>query len=220
MAWQCRIVALCHRAPYCTPYRLAGRRVACLQRRIVALPAPCRACLEIQPGGPAARCIATHKAAPSHNTTLYHDSPLARPCVRARCRMPRVQADRIMALPRRVVGVACLYRGHALAAPRPVSLALCHDTIHCIVTQMGNSSSSCLLSIFFSFFFLFQIIFFFSHSSYWKTTKFFFHFPVEPNKIIKIYFILFYFSSFTHSKTSKKIYAHSLSIQSHNSYNP
>ena len=48
--------------------------------------------------------------------------------------------------------------------------------------------------------------FFSSHSSYWKTIKkiffYFFYFLVEPNKFIKIYFIIF-FSSFTHCKTSK-----------------
>ena len=37
--------------------------------------------------------------------------------------------------------------------------ALCHDTIHCILTQMGSSPSSCLLSRFFfsPFFFSFQL---------------------------------------------------------------
>ena len=62
--------------------------------------------------------------------------------------------------------------------------ALCHDTIHCIVTQMGNSPSSLCNFFFHPFFF---------HSNYWKTTKkkifiYFFHFPVEPNKFIKIFF--------------------------------
>ena len=81
-------------------------------------------------------------------------------------------------------------RGRGLAVSWPLQLcptALCHDTIHCIMTQMGSSPSNCLLSRFFLFF---------SHhffSSYWKTTKkiFFSHLPVEPNKFIKIYFILF-----------------------------
>ena len=67
----CRVVAVPRTCR--TLYRRAGRRVACLQRRIMALLVSCRACLVIQPGGPAARCIATHKAAPSSNTTLYPD---------------------------------------------------------------------------------------------------------------------------------------------------
>ena len=66
-----RIVTLCHRAPA----RAAAHRVTSLQRRIVALPAPCRACVAIQPSGQAARCIATHKATPQHQYNLYRDSP-------------------------------------------------------------------------------------------------------------------------------------------------
>ena len=56
--------------------------------------------------------------------------------------------------------------------------------------------------------------FFFSHHFFLipatgkppKKYLFIFHFPIEPNKFIKIYFFyLFFFSSFTHCKTSKKI---------------
>ena len=58
----------------------------------------------------------------------------------------------VVALPDRVVA--------PFAVPRPISLALCHNTIHCIVTQMGSSPSSGLLSIFFFFFFSRKLYFF------------------------------------------------------------
>ena len=71
------------------------------------------------------------RVAPQPRYKFVSRLPLARPCS-ARCRMPRAQVGRvvayIVALPRRVVVVAWPYRGHALAAPRPASLALCHDT--------------------------------------------------------------------------------------------
>ena len=42
---------------------------------IVTLPAPCRACLAIQPSGQATRCIATHNAAPyAQYEILYCDN--------------------------------------------------------------------------------------------------------------------------------------------------
>ena len=67
------------RARCCTPYRAlyhhTGRHVARLQRRIVALPAPCRACLAIQPNSQAARCIGPTRPPPQPQYNLYRDSP-------------------------------------------------------------------------------------------------------------------------------------------------
>ena len=91
---------------------------------------------------------------------------------------------------------------HAMSWPlQQCPAALCHDTIHCIVTQMGSSPSSlCFFFFFFSFFFLIPAtgkppkkIFFFSFSSRTKNIflKYF------------IYFIII-FSCFTHCKTKKK----------------
>ena len=68
---------------------------------------------------------------------------------RAHCRTPRAQAGRIVAC---VVAVLWPYRRPCCAPARPchgppscaqASLsALCHNTIHCIVTQMGSSPSA------------------------------------------------------------------------------
>ena len=102
--------------------------------------------------------------------------------------------------PGRVVS-PCLRPSHA-------SPALCHDTIHCIVTQMGSSPFPVsFLHIFFShlFFFSFQLL-----ENHPKKIICF-SFTSKPNKFIKIYFIHF-FSSFTHCKTleKKKISSHHL----------
>ena len=66
--------------------------------------------------------------------------------------------------------------------------------------NMGSSPASLptTLFCFHSFFFIL-----FHPLEDHKKIYFFFHFPVEQNKLIKIYF--FIFSSFTHCKTSEKI---------------
>ena len=79
---------------------------------------------------------------------------------------------------------------------RPI--ALCHDTMHCIVTKAGkwaiaHPAASYTFFFFFFFFILFHLL---------EDHKKNFHFLVEPNKFIKIY--LFIFSNFTHCKTSEK----------------
>ena len=152
----------------CAVSKGAGRRIAVLAALYRHLDSPPSATIQnfvLRPSASqVARCIATQKATPNHDTNLNRDSPWP-----GHARAPRAQASSIVALPRRVVGVAWPYRGHALAAPRPVSLALCHDTLHCIVTQMGSSPSRCLLSIFFSF----SHHFFFICSTYWNTLFFF-----------------------------------------------
>ena len=72
-------------------------------------------------------------------------------------------------------GASLPYRGRAVAvswraagrivAPVARLVCLCHDSMHCIVTQMGSSPSSLCTSVFFF------TSFFSSHSSNWKTTK-------------------------------------------------
>ena len=82
------------------------------------------------------------------------------------------------------------------APPNPA----CHDTMHCIVTQHQNGPHSrfhCTIFFFTSFFFLIP-----ATGKPPKKYFFFFHFPIEPNKFIKIYFN--FFPSFTPCKTSKK----------------
>ena len=92
-------------------------------------------------------CIATH--------------PTPRPCTRASLALARRPA---MSWPVLAISWSCprLYRGpvrpycgsspmHLLRAVLPHQ-ALCHNTLHCIVTQyrqMGSSPSNCLLSRFF-----------------------------------------------------------------------
>ena len=74
--------------------------------------------------------VATQKSPSATIQHLYHNSPASQ-AARARCRT----ADRVMAHVGRVVGpcrkASWLCRGHPAARPS----ALCHDTIHCIVTQ-------------------------------------------------------------------------------------
>ena len=181
-AWPGCIVALCHRAPSLATARHIVGSLAMSQgarRRIAALAAvyhdpdsPPSATIQNFVSWPsasqAARCIVTQKAAPQPRYKFVSRLPLAKPCACVHYRMPHVQADRIVAcivaLPHRVMGVAWPYSGHALAAPKPVSLALCQDTIYCILTQMVSSPSSCLLSNFFSHLFFF--FFFFICSTY------------------------------------------------------
>ena len=114
------------------------RRVARAQRRIVAHPAPYRSLY---------RCpYCDTNATPSHETNFCiatltsNGKALARASRSIATLTPRAGWSYrrppgrvvacIVALPRRVVGVAWPYHGHALAVPRPISLALCHDTIH------------------------------------------------------------------------------------------
>ena len=82
----------------------------------------------------------------------------------------------------------CLSRYNALHRDSTPEWAVVHFRFHCT-------------------FFFFSHHFFFLIPATGKPPKkifiYFFHFPIELNKFIKIYFILF-FSSFTHCKTSKK----------------
>ena len=98
--------------------------------------------------------------------------------------------------PSRIVAEQWSYRGllrRVVERPwaLPPSLAY-HDTMHHIVTQHQNGQWPISGS---TAFFFFTLPFFFFHFSYWENhpkKKKKFHFPVEPNKFIKIYFILFF----------------------------
>ena len=108
------------------------------------LPRPCRACLAIQPSS----------------------WPRARTLLHALC----AQAGRVMVSPCRVMAslgrvVACL--SGIVAAPactaRPypgMVPLLCHDTMHCIITQPGKMGSSPFQLLHCFFFFFTQIFFF------------------------------------------------------------
>ena len=106
--------------------------------------------------------------------------------------------------------------------PGHTSPAQCHDTIHCIVTQMGSSPFLVSASFFF-FFFSHQIFFFiptigkspknihtyiYIYIYVWKTTQkytyiyIYIYFIFQYNQINLLKFILsIFFSSFTHCKT-------------------
>ena len=141
-AQSCRVHRRC-----CAPYRKLLGRIACLQC-VCSAPAPCRRALGVilQPwlrciatqshppqqrykilyrGPPLARPLAVlrpKRLPPSHDTNLYRDSPWPGHA-RTRYRTPCAQADRvvvyIVALPRRVVGVAWPYRGPCNYAQLP-----------------------------------------------------------------------------------------------------
>ena len=91
--------------------------------------------------------------------------------------------------------------------------ALCHDTLHCIVTQdrqMGSSPSNCLLSRFFIFIFhsFFSL---FVHLLEDQKKKIyllllFFYFPVEP----KIFILNFFFPVLHTVKPQKFFSQHTL----------
>ena len=71
--------------------------------------------------------ILRHKGRPQPRyKPLYRDSPLARPPTLALAASPCTQAGRVVGLCRRVAS--------CIVAP----CALCHDTIHCIVTILEN----------------------------------------------------------------------------------
>ena len=167
------------------------RRVACAQRRIVA-----HCCAVSQPW----RVVSQPKVAPlSHDTKFVSRPSPGQAMHAAHCCTPCAHADhivghivassgRVMVCLGRIVAclgriVACLGR---IVAKSPTRLlhavlphqALCHDTLHCIVTQhrkMGSSPFNCLLSIFFFHHFF---------STYWKTIKrIFFLFPNRTKQI-------------------------------------
>ena len=127
-------------------------RVARAQRCIVAHPASYRSLY---------RCpYCDINATLSHDTILVSRHSLARACARA---LPHaLRAGRPCRGLYRGPTTPCHGRGLAVSWPLQLCpAALCHDTIHCIVTQMGSSLSNCLLSrIFFShhFFFSFQLL--------------------------------------------------------------
>ena len=85
--------------------------------------------------------ILRHKSWPQPQYKFVSRLPLARSCARARCRTLCEQADL-------VVDRSWPYRRHArryrgpCCTPSPASPTLCHDIIHCIMTQMGSSPFS------------------------------------------------------------------------------
>ena len=110
-------------------------------------------------------CIVTHFT--SQATCARAATP---PCVRPAVSWPIQAVSRLLVRP-----------GHAFPA-------LCHNTIPYIVTQyrqVGSSPSSFISALFF-------LPTFFFHLIYWKTTKFFFSFPLEP-KIFILNFFSFFF---------------------------
>ena len=115
-----------------------------------------------------------------HASTLPHTLAPSRPCrgLYWPCHSIMLRASPAVSRPCR--------------APRLASPALCHDTVPCIMTQhrqIGSSPSSLLHTL---FFFFSHIIFFHFVPPTRDHNFFFFHFPVEQNKFIKIYFIYFF----------------------------
>ena len=97
---------------------------------------------------------------------------------------PHGQATRGPALSWPLLAVSWPYRGNVLSGLARLLLALCHDTVCCIVTQHKEKTHSSLHCTFFCFFF--SLIFFFTH--------FFFHFvpPTgRPQKNILLFFFIF-----------------------------
>ena len=141
-----------------------------LYRNTTPCRAPCCACTT--PYRSLYRCpYCDTNSAPSHHTIFVsrhspypgHTRTRAAACPARRSAVSWPSDGRIVAQAR-----PC--RGRVLAVSWPLQLcpaALCHDTIHCIVTQMGSSP---FLVSFLHFFFFFSHHFF-SHSNYWKTTK-------------------------------------------------
>ena len=112
---------------------------------------------------------------------LQHNPPAAGPS-RA-CRSPCAQAGRIVACLSRFVVVSLVVSWPLLLVHARLLCALCHDTVHCIVTKCktGSSPAYCLHLFFFP-------LNFFFHSNYWKTTR---------NIYIYIYIYIYSFSSRT-----------------------
>ena len=157
-------------------------------------------------------CITTQRSPLSHDTMFCIATPPSQ-AMHARVLLNALLAGRSCRGLYHGPTKSC--RGRGLAISWPLQLcpaALCHDTIHCIVTQMGSSLSSCLLSIFFFF-----TSIFFSYSSYWKTTKknIFFYFPVEQpvlytvkpqKKISLIHFYIFFLCAIHQAHNSHNTY--------------
>ena len=159
----------------------------CIARKLPAAcrVAPCRAHNDVS--WRILRCIAAPIATqtPPQVTiqSLYRDT-LHSKAMRARA-TARLALRSAVSWPSNghIVAQARPCRGRVLAVLWPLQLcpaAMCHDTIHCIVTQMGSSPFPIsFLHIFFSHHF-------FSHSSYLKTTKknvYIFFFNFQYNKI-------------------------------------
>ena len=151
----------------------------------------------------------------SRYKTLYRDTHPQWPGPRACAACPCTWAGRIVGYIVAQPAISWPSDGRIVAQARPclgrvmapwlrsghASPALCHDTIHCIVTQMcSRPFPVSFLRIFFftPFFFLIP-----ATGKPPKKNIFFFSFSSKPNKFIKIYFIHF-FSSFTHCKTLEK----------------
>ena len=138
------------------PYRGASCSVLwCILRRIAAL----------------LRCIVTQRSPHSATIQNFCIATSASLAMRARSLSHALHACQLCRSLYRGPAKPC--RGRGLAVSWPLQLcptSLCHDTIHCIVTQMGSSSSSWLLS---SFFF-FSLIFFFICSTRRPPKKCFF----------------------------------------------
>ena len=135
-------------------------------------PMPCRRALGTV-SQPWMCCITTQRSPLSHDTMFCIATPPSQ-AMHARVLLNALLAGRSCRGLYHGPTKSC--RGRGLAISWPLQLcpaALCHDTIHCIVTQMGSSLSSCLLSIFF-----------FSH-------QFFFLIPATGKPPKKIFFFIF-----------------------------
>ena len=124
--------ALCH-----APYRCVGRRVARLQRHIMALPVPYR-------GTSLGRVVPVSRYNPAAKPRV--------PCTGRPCRGH--------GWPYRN---ACRAPQHAPTWPcRGLVPLLCHDTMHCIMTHAGKMGSSPFQHLhcffFFTFFFPFDLL--------------------------------------------------------------
>ena len=182
-----------------------SQRAAAVSQRAAAVSQRCIVAL--------LRRITAPKVAPAMIQLLYRDLH----------RSPRAQADRVV----RVAGrIATL-----LPAPLRTRLAVLWPGAPVVSRynmlyrdqdwEMGSSPPNCQ-----KLFFFFTHFFFVCYS-YCKTIKKYilllFHFLVEPNKFIKIYFIYF-FSSLTQCKTSEKIFLNTFFFlcaihQAHKSHN-
>ena len=203
---------MAHREPYIGPLPVVSRH-CCLRPRsrynfCIAPRVPCQrrvpraaALVMVHPAPYCSlyRCpYYDTNATPSHDTIfITRHSPQwpspracpARPCTLAGHvagplgRVTGRVLDRIVAQSDRIVAD----HAHLLCSVSRYSL-LYRDSKQ----QMGSSSAYCLQRFFFftSFFFSFQLLENHQKNIYYY---YYFHFPVEQNKFLKIYFILFYF---------------------------
>ena len=144
--------AVCY-APCRAPYHRAGCRVALPLSCIVALPPAMWRLSHETTSRPICLLVMIQFIVSRHTTQAVRPS-------RAQLVLPREPAVS------QAESSAVSWPSQAVSWPRlavswPLQLcpvALCHDTIHCIVTQMGNSPSSLCFFFFSPFFFSFQLL--------------------------------------------------------------